>query len=113
MDSFDYPPPEGDCRGASAIGGLRDSTYSALVVSSVASTNSTIVWTMELTTSWAACSAGMLVTALRPGLCQGDRRRDHSRQLVPGGGVDISLTGDGRRPSSFHGTRRLTQRRSC
>ena len=81
---------------ASAIGGLRDSTYSALVVSSVASTNSTIVWTMELTTSWAACSA----QHARPLLSAQVSAKVTVESVITAGsscldgGVDISLTGD-------------------
>lgn len=81
---------------ASAVGGLRDSTYSELVVSSIATTNSTVVWTLELTTPWAACSSQLESRPLFSAQISAKVTVDSvitAGSSCLDGGVDISLSG--------------------
>ena len=81
---------------ASAVGGLRDSTYSELVVSSIATTNSTVVWTLELTTPWAACSSQLESPPLFSAQISAKVTVDSvitAGSSCLDGGVDISLSG--------------------
>ena len=88
---------------SSAFVAIRDSTYSALAVTSIIYTNSTIVWTMELTTPWAACSSDVVHRPLIS--AAGSAKVIVTTVITAGsscldGGLDLSLTG-GNGSSSF------------
>ena len=93
---------------AAAFVPLQDTTYSALAVSEIAKTNKTVIWTLKLTTPWAACSAH----ASHPLLSLALTARvsvDTTITVGPScldGGVDVSLAsgslGDGTASSSVY-----------
>ena len=82
---------------------LRDSTYAELSVLSIVYTNSTVVWTLELTTPWAACSSDL---ASRPLLsASGSAKVTVSTVIIREssclyGAIDVSFTGHSAAPIS-------------
>ena len=88
---------------AAAFAPIRDGTISEISVASIATTNSTVVWTVELTTPWAACGAQpgppprLSVGAAAKVLIETTMDAGSSCLV---GGVDLSLPG-GESPSVF------------
>jgi hypothetical protein len=82
---------------------LRDSTYAEISVLSILYTNSTVVWTLELTTPWAACSSDL---ASRPLLsASGSAKVTVSTVIIREssclyGAIDVSFTGHSAAPIS-------------